>query len=963
MQTTWLRERYEKGLDQMSRPPPPVSAAWTLGTDDESSFDAGRGPPLSKRQFMPLEEAVVEHIERRPVVQSRHGKDVTGAPLTSLHPGVAPTDIDVSGRVCEHAQASVLARLHEHDARDRYALPHSQEFAATRVSDASESMLSATSTQDTADSERRRITGEVDLRDTKGPEDASRADPDDPKRARSLSRDKESAHEVSRPDNEHRDNSVEPSTDQFGPTVLPNRNPTAVRRRYSHNELYALRPRAVISSVSTMEAQLRSRKGSGHPSVLRRPRGHMALADNAEDDAARTKHTAQVKNERLLKQSDPRVRYSRAELLALRAQRWSGACPPSLVGLSIRKPIHHDNTPRALEVDTKSQHVRSADTSLSGADSQLKFEDLDLRPEVLDGLCRCGFHAPSPVQARGIPAGRLGVDLVAQAKSGTGKTVVFGVLALEALGDAVDGTSGGPRVLILAPTRDIAGQIRDVIADLSRAFSPPPTLGLFIGGLPVKNDEHLLAHEDVSIAVGSPGRIEDLIRRGRMNVSGIQLLVLDEADRLLDESFGASVTSICQILPSRKQVCTFSATYPPELMEGLRGLVRSPYYVDLYDGTSGQGAAETDSDSGRANESTVAPAVLEAVTQAFAKVEDMGLEVQPDDPLGSQAQNLQVAALTRLLSRQAFNQAIVFANNATVGAAAVAAVKEDGFAVVYMSGSIEQRHRIKAMDAMRRSNARVLVCTDLVARGMDFPNCDLVVHLDMPRIISTYLHRVGRAGRYGAVGLSVIIGDPASLAHHTARIRHELGLTLSDASRLVQSDRRARTAVERPMDTTIHTTHGATNRKDPQPPDPRGSHAFVTTEQDDARTMSNDSREHKPMAADTKQASRQRLAHPFENSVPEFETDKTREAIFEGDGDSEEDAAYSVSQVSSHGSLRSSPDVIEAWAQLARAQYDNGYRSAYEQAWRMASRIYERLGDAAVATTAHGVAEDCSSAS
>lgn len=410
------------------------------------------------------------------------------------------------------------------------------------------------------------------------------------------------------------------------------------------------------------------------------------------------------------------------------------------------------------------------DVALAGSDEHITFEDMLLPPCLVEGLHSAGFYVPSPVQARGIPVGRLGVDVIAQAKSGTGKTVVFCVLALETFLLA-GRNQNHVAALVLVPTRDIAAQVRDVMEVIAARVVPKPHVGLLIGGTPVRADEAVLRERTHSIVVGTPGRVEDLLERGSLNLSSLKLLVLDEVDRTLDGSFEGSVPAICNMVPSAKQVLTFSATYSSSLLKTLRTIMRSPQFVNLCEREGALGNSNVSlynrSSSGEGSHMYPAPeggnslAVLHAVHQAAVAIPVSAFrmrEITVDlNTRGRPAVLGKADSLIALLSSQPFGQAIVFTNDKMNGRAMKALICDAGFPAVYMSGGELQSVRRASMEAMRSGRARVLVSTDLVARGVDLPGCDFVVHLDLPQDSATYLHRVGRAGRFGSRGTSVII--------------------------------------------------------------------------------------------------------------------------------------------------------------------------------------------------------------
>lgn len=243
---------------------------------------------------------------------------------------------------------------------------------------------------------------------------------------------------------------------------------------------------------------------------------------------------------------------------------------------------------------TPTRNVMTTNNRFHSKDVQIN-EDLDFsslvsNPALLQGLVQAGYQRPSPIQLKTIPLGRLGLDLIAQAKSGTGKTIVFSVIAIESVLSSRDTSESSshqhqqPRAVILAPTREIAVQIQEVIQSvLHNGLERKVVCHSMIGGMPIQQDKANL--QNCSIVVGTPGRIRSLISTGHLKPNQIRLLVLDEADKLMEDAFKDDVIKIAQGLGSSKQVMAFSATYDDDLLSQLDHLVRDPVYIMLSNGT------------------------------------------------------------------------------------------------------------------------------------------------------------------------------------------------------------------------------------------------------------------------------------------------------------------------------------------------------------------------------------------
>ncbi|NXM13125.1 DDX20 helicase, partial [Ploceus nigricollis] len=360
---------------------------------------------------------------------------------------------------------------------------------------------------------------------------------------------------------------------------------------------------------------------------------------------------------------------------------------------------------------------RTRDVLLPGGPSD--FGSLLLSPPVLAGLEADGFHRPSPVQLKAIPLGRCGLDLIVQAKSGTGKTCVFATIALE----AVLLESPATQILILAPTREIAVQIHAVITTIGIKMEGLEC-HVFIGGTPLSQDRSRL--KKCHIAVGSPGRIKQLIELDYLSTASVRLLVLDEADKLLEEgSFQEQINWIYSSLPVNKQMLAVSATYPESLAAALTRYMREPTFVRLN---------PTD------------PSLL-GLKQYYKIVNSHPL---PHKTFEEKTQHLQ-----ELFSKIPFNQALVFSNLHSRAQHLAEILTSRGFPAECIAGNMNQSQRLDAMAKLKQFHCRVLISTDLTSRGIDAEKVNLVINLDVPLDWETYMHRIGRAGRFGTLGLAV----------------------------------------------------------------------------------------------------------------------------------------------------------------------------------------------------------------
>ncbi|XP_059487044.1 probable ATP-dependent RNA helicase DDX20 [Neocloeon triangulifer] len=358
------------------------------------------------------------------------------------------------------------------------------------------------------------------------------------------------------------------------------------------------------------------------------------------------------------------------------------------------------------------------------------FEGLILSDGTLKGLQESGFERPSPIQLVGIPLGKCGFDLIAEAKSGTGKTVMFGVAALEML----QLPSKSLQVLILTPTREIAAQVGDVLVSIGQGHEGLK-IGVFIGGLPVEEDKRRA--KNCHIAVGTPGRLKHLIDDGLLNVGHVRLVIIDEADKLLEPCFEPDISHIFKTLPLNKQVIAASATYTPELKLFLEDYMRSPIRVNPEEGKLDENVA-----------------VLLGVRQVAALV--------PSHPNYLTKSKNKLNALISILSSVPFKQCIVFNNSHGVAQTISETLNSKGWPTEFISSGMDQPSRLRVVKKFFDYECRILLSTDLVSRGIDVANVNLVVNLDVPMITATYLHRIGRSGRFGTQGLAITIVESSS---------------------------------------------------------------------------------------------------------------------------------------------------------------------------------------------------------
>jgi ATP-dependent RNA helicase DeaD len=335
---------------------------------------------------------------------------------------------------------------------------------------------------------------------------------------------------------------------------------------------------------------------------------------------------------------------------------------------------------------------------------------------VLDAaLVARDYLEPTEVQSAVLQPDAEGRDLLVSARTGSGKTVAFGLAAASTLiPDGAMPAPGAPIALVIAPTRELALQVQTELAWLYAGAR----IASCVGGMDVRREARLLS-AGCHIVVGTPGRLGDHLRRGNLDLSALKVLVLDEADEMLDLGFQEELEFILQAAPAERRTMMFSATIPHDIAKLARKYQRDALRIDTIDRSQPHDDIE-----------------YRAITVAGHETE---------------------AALVNILRWYEAPGALVFCATRDTTRRLHAALLQRGFAAVMLSGELSQHERTTALDALRSGRARVGVCTDVAARGLDLPALDLVVHADLPTNPETLLHRSGRTGRAGRKGVSVLI--------------------------------------------------------------------------------------------------------------------------------------------------------------------------------------------------------------
>jgi len=340
-----------------------------------------------------------------------------------------------------------------------------------------------------------------------------------------------------------------------------------------------------------------------------------------------------------------------------------------------------------------------------------KFSDYLLKRELLMGIYEKGFAAPSPVQEQSIPVAIAGRDILARAKNGTGKTASFLIPALQKL----DTEKKGIQVLILTPTRELALQTSQVCKELGKYIKGLEVM-VTTGGTSLRDDIVRL-QQNINVIVATPGRMLDIVEKGIANLSICEYVAMDEADKLLCPEFQEIIERLIELLPKKRQIVMFSATFPITVKAFKEKYLNDPVPINLMDDSL----------------------TLVGITQYYAFVEE----------------RQKIQCLYTLFKKLDINQSIIFCNSISRVQLLSKRITQLGFNCYYIHAKMLQEHRNRVFHAFRNHECRNLVCTDLFTRGIDIPSVNVVINFDFPKNSETYLHRIGRSGRFGHFGLAI----------------------------------------------------------------------------------------------------------------------------------------------------------------------------------------------------------------
>jgi len=337
----------------------------------------------------------------------------------------------------------------------------------------------------------------------------------------------------------------------------------------------------------------------------------------------------------------------------------------------------------------------------------MSFKSFELHPQIQAGIEALGYEEPTPIQSRCIPLILQGRDVMGMAQTGTGKTAAFGLPILQRL---MSGPRRRVRALIVAPTRELAEQIHEAIGQLGRKTK---VKSVTVYGGVKQNPQVKKLRDGAEIVVACPGRLLDLMDQGVIDLSHLEVLVLDEADRMFDMGFMPDVRRILSRIPAERQTLLFSATIPDEIRDLAKDILKDPVAVQV-----GEAAP------------------VSTVSHALYPVE----------------QHLKTALLVKILERTDTDSVLIFTRTKDRATRVAKHLKKAGFPVTFLQGDLSQSQRQEALNGFRNGKYRILVATDIAARGLDISRISHVINYDMPDTVDAYTHRIGRTGRAERTG-------------------------------------------------------------------------------------------------------------------------------------------------------------------------------------------------------------------
>jgi len=403
--------------------------------------------------------------------------------------------------------------------------------------------------------------------------------------------------------------------------------------------------------------------------------------------------------------------------------------------MATQQSNHNSTWKSQLKIPPKDLRKKTSDVTDT---KDTDFEDYCLQRELLMGIFEKGWEKPSPIQEASIPIAQSGRDILARAKNGTGKTGAYSIPILDNIDTSKDYIQG----MIIVPTRELALQTSQIAIELSKHMGI--RVMVTTGGTNLKEDI-MRIYEKVHLVVATPGRILDLMEKKVANVENCKILCLDEADKLLSQDFKGMLDRLISFLPTQRQILLYSATFPLTVEHFMKKHMTEPYEVNLMDELT-----------------------LKGITQYYAFVQE----------------RQKVHCLNTLFSKLQINQSIIFCNSTQRVELLAKKITELGYSCYYIHAKMAQAHRNRVFHDFRAGLCRNLVCSDLFTRGIDIQAVNVVINFDFPKMAETYLHRIGRSGRFGHLGIAInLITYDDRFALH--KIENELGTEIRPIPKVI----------------------------------------------------------------------------------------------------------------------------------------------------------------------------------
>ena len=425
----------------------------------------------------------------------------------------------------------------------------------------------------------------------------------------------------------------------------------------------------------------------------------------------------------------------------------------------------------------------------------MSFSSLGLSKPILRAIDESGYSKPTPIQLKAIPAVLSGKDLMAAAQTGTGKTASFALPLLQRLSSGAAVKPNHIRVLVLTPTRELAVQVAQSIATYGNHLSLKSAV--VYGGVKI-NPQMMKLRSGVDLLVATPGRLLDLASQNAVKFSQVETLVLDEADRMLDMGFSDEINKIMALLPKKRQNLLFSATFSDDIRKLTRALLNNPLQVDISPRNS-----------------------------AAKSVKQWAYEVD---------KSKKPALLSHLIRNKSWSQVLVFTKTKKGADELVRQLKSDNLSAVAIHGDKSQGLRARALADFKAHKTRILVATDIAARGLDINNLPQVINFDLPKVAEDYIHRIGRTGRAGlqGEGISLLSADEVKLLAAIESLtkqtlvrevetgfvpKHKVPLTRQTKPKKPKKPKVKRARREVPKSAVERKTRGKKPRRGSTPPD------------------------------------------------------------------------------------------------------------------------------------------------